>query len=30
MFELKGIMGWFVSVHMFDGLEGCGFKSWLK
>jgi len=30
MFELIGIMRWFVGVHVFDGLEGCGFESLLE
>jgi len=30
MCELTWIMWWFVGLHVFDGLEGCGFESWLK
>jgi len=30
MCEFIGIMWWFVGVHVFDGLEGCGFESWLE
>ena len=30
MCELTRIMGWFVGMHVFDGLGGCGFESWLE
>jgi len=30
MCELTRIMRWFVGVHVFDGLGGCGFEFGLE